>query len=373
MPASAKSLCLVLALVTLAACRDSSVVSYRIPKEKDAPPASAAPGGGMAGGMADVPVPHADGAALTWTAPAQWKPKQASSMRRGSYTVGDEGGATADLSITAFPGDVGGEVANVNRWRGQIGLAGISDAEVTSAITRLTVGSLAIGYVDLVNGPQRMLAAFVPFEGSTWFFKLTGPDAVVAGAKPAYLEFLRSIQPAPAAATASTPPPSASAPVAAAPVAPASDMASTPVTNAQGPSLKWTAPAHWEARAATAVRKGSYTVKGPGDAAGDVAITAFPGDVGGELANVNRWRGQLQLPPWTAAQLDGAVVRRQQGALSVTIVDLTGGDAAQPSRMIGAIVPFNGATWFFKFAGPADLVAREHASFLDFVSTVQAP
>jgi hypothetical protein len=371
MTSSAKTLCLVLPMVMLAACRDSSVASYRIPKEKDAPVSShdhgSAPAGMPgAGGLSDLPVAGAEASSLAWTAPAPWTPKPASAMRKGSYTVGEEGGATADLSITAFPGDVGGEAANVNRWRGQVGLPELPDADVPAAVSRLKVGALDVGYVDLVNGPKRMLAAFVPYEGATWFFKLTGPDAVVAAAKPAYLEFLRSLRPG-------TNAPAAAVPAAPAPVTPPSDMAATPVARAEGPALKWTAPADWEARTPTATRKGSYTVKGPGDQAGDVAITAFPGDVGGELGNVNRWRGQLQLPPLTAAQLDGAVVRRQQGSLQVTIVDLTGGDAAQPARMIGAIVPFNGATWFFKLTGPAELVAREEQAFRNFLNTVQAP
>ena len=37
-------------------------------------------------------------------------------MRRGSYAVGADEKTAADLAITAFPGDVGGDLANVNRW-----------------------------------------------------------------------------------------------------------------------------------------------------------------------------------------------------------------------------------------------------------------
>jgi len=53
--------------------------------------------------------------------------------------------------------------------------------------------------VDCASGaaahPQRILGAIVPFNGGTWFFKLMGPDAVVAGAKPAFLEFLKTVHP----------------------------------------------------------------------------------------------------------------------------------------------------------------------------------
>ena len=38
---------------------------------------------------------------------------------------------------------------------------------------------------DGANGGTRMLGAIVPRAGETWFFKLTGPDALVAREKPA--------------------------------------------------------------------------------------------------------------------------------------------------------------------------------------------
>lgn len=359
-------------LATLAACRDSSVAAYRIPKERDQPATQSAAAGqpaAMPGSGSDLAVARGDAGTLTWTAPADWKPKAGSAMRKGSYSVGVEGGALADLSITAFPGDVGGEVANVNRWRGQIGLADLPEAEVSAAITRLMVGGLPVGYVDLVNGDQQMLAAFVPHQGATWFFKLTGPKAIVSTQKQAYVDFLRSIKAPPSNAV------DRSAAAAAAPAAPATspaDMANTAVVKADGPDLKWSAPAHWESRPPSAMRKGSYTVKGADGVAGDISITAFPGDVGGELANVNRWRNQLQLVPLAAEQLEGSVTRRNEGSLRITIVDLSGG-GTPPVRMLGAIVPFNGATWFIKLVGPDELVAREKPAFLEFLHTLQTP
>ena len=56
---------------------------------------------------------------------------EVSAMRRGSYSITDDRNNEADLSITAFPGDVGGELANVNRWRGQVGLEPLSEEQFT--------------------------------------------------------------------------------------------------------------------------------------------------------------------------------------------------------------------------------------------------
>jgi hypothetical protein len=44
-------------------------------------------------------------------------------------------------------------------------------------------------------------------------------------------------------------------------------------------------------------------VAGADGTKGEVAISHFPGDVGGDLANVNRWRQQVALPPIDEAGL----------------------------------------------------------------------
>jgi len=71
---------------------------------------------------------------------------------------------------------------------------------VAAAITRLEVNGLKLGVVDMTgaaNGaPSRLVGAMVPFGGATWFFKLLGPEAVVAPEKAAFLEFLKTIRPA---------------------------------------------------------------------------------------------------------------------------------------------------------------------------------
>jgi hypothetical protein len=191
-------------------CREREVTSYRVEKEKEAampattsvpigaessgrPPMAGTPAAGP-GGMAGTPVATADGTGLAWTANGNWQAKPASAMRKGSYAVPTEGGASADLSITAFPGDVGGETANLNRWRGQLQLAPAGEAELAAAITRFEQGGLKFAVVDYDNGQQRLLGAIVPFQGSTWFFKLMGPAAPLAKEKPAFLEFLKTVK-----------------------------------------------------------------------------------------------------------------------------------------------------------------------------------
>jgi hypothetical protein len=376
---------LLLAPLCLAACREAKVTAYRIPKETDpAGPSVAAAGGGSSGvngpfagapAMAATPVPTAEGPGLDWTAPAHWVARPASAPRKATYAVPGEGGADGDLSITAFPNDVGGELANINRWRGQVQLPPLAEADLAGAVTRLEFNGLHMAYVDFGGGQgaasQRMLGAIVPFGGGTWFFKLTGSDALVAREKPVFEEFLKTLKPkatdaAPQATAAGAATPAMGGPSTTGPA-----MAATPVPTANGPGLKWTAPPHWVARPASATRKATYAIPGVGGADGDLSITAFPKDVGGELANINRWRGQVQLPPLAEAELAGAVTRLEYNGLHIAYVDFGAGQGAASQRILGAIVPFGGGTWFFKLSGPESLLAKEKPAFEEFLKTLQ--
>jgi hypothetical protein len=162
-------------------------------------------------------------------------------------------------------------------------------------------------------------------------------------------------------------------PVVPAPDAPAAapDMASIPVPTGNR-HLEWNAPSHWTPGAASAMRKGSYAIRGDaGDA--DLSITSFPGDTSGLLANMNRWRGQIGLSPQTAAQLEAEVQHIDVGPLHFDVVDYAGSANGIPTRIIGAVLALPGETWFFKLMGPDALVAQEKAAFLAFIETVRIP
>jgi len=377
MSLSAARLSLLLLPLAFVACRKANVEVYDIPKESTSavaatiPPSSPHPGMPGVDDMtaSNIQVQSADNA-LTWTVPASWRQKPGSSVRKGSYAAGPES-SPADCAVTAFPGDVGGDLANVNRWLAQLQQPPVSAAALADLITPLPVAGLDIRLVDLTGGsadnPERMLGAIVPVDGSTWFFKLVGPDAVVQAEREAFMALIRSIKPAaPAPASA----PVAAAPAAAAPAAnDMAAMANTAVRTADGPGLQWTAPAGWQSEPASAMRKATYRVTGANGASAELAVTAFPGDVGGELANVNRWRNQLGLAPIGAAELAAAVTRLSVNGLEVGVVDFTN-DASPATRMLGAIVPFGNATWFFKFTGAPELLEAEKAAFFALVQSI---
>ena len=113
-------------------------------------------------------------------------------MRKGSYAVGG-----AEVAITAFPGDVGGVLANVNRWRGQVGLDPLDEPGLAQATQSLDSNGLHFVVADAgpaSPGGQRILAALLPWRGSTWFFKLSGSDDAVSKEKPAFLSFIKTVK-----------------------------------------------------------------------------------------------------------------------------------------------------------------------------------
>ena len=149
-------------------------------------------------------------------------------------------------------------------------------------------------------------------------------------------------------------------------------MADTAVPTAEGDGLAWQAPAGWVQKKASAMRKGSYAVPGPGGDA-DLSITAFPGDVGGELANVNRWRSQIGMTPLAASELDAAVSHLQVSNLDLVVVELFPKGDPKAKSILGAMVPYAGSTWFFKLSGPGTSVQAGRDAFLGFLRTVHAP
>src|SRR5690606_30325520 len=104
-----------------------------------------------------------------------------------------------------------------------------------------------------------------------------------------------------------------------------------------------------------AMRKGSYDLPGDDGSVADLSIIAFPGDVGGLLANVNRWRKQISLPPLVGSELDAHTKDLGIGSRRATMVDFASNANGAPTRIIAAIIRHGANTWVFKLMGSDDL------------------
>lgn len=187
---------------SLLACGDgqSDIRQYRVPKAPA--PAAAAPGGtaaapaaappGMAGEVAPPPTPPTG---YTWTLPAGWKETGASSMRLASFEVPLAEGGVGDCSIVRLGGQAGGLVANINRWRGQIGLAPTDEATLRAEMVagKAPVGEFAAFKLANPETGKGMLATMYMQTDATLFVKLTAPVAALDALMPTFLDFCASL------------------------------------------------------------------------------------------------------------------------------------------------------------------------------------
>jgi hypothetical protein len=129
------------------------------------------------------------------TAPTNWTAAPPSAMVVKSYSITATNGQTAKVAVSAFPGDVGGTFANVNRWRAQIGLPPMDESALGAVTQSITVTGGNATLVDIANpaGPNfRLLAAIVRRGTNTWFYKLMGNNDLVAQEKAPFVKFVQS-------------------------------------------------------------------------------------------------------------------------------------------------------------------------------------
>jgi hypothetical protein len=325
---------------------DDGIQTYTVPKERPAPvqPVDAAMP------ASDIPVSSTP---VSWTTPSTWQQLAPTSIRIGNFLVRGQDGAKAEAAIFSFPGSVGTELENVNRWRNELKLPPLDADKIVSE--PVTIDSLQGKLYEIATPSQSILVASLPRDGATWFFKMQGDKDVVTDAEPVFRDFLQSIHFNAAGSDAPTP--------AAAPA------------ESSGDEPKWTPPANWTEKAPGPMIFKSYAAANGQGQTASITISFFPGDVGGTFANVNRWRRQMSLPPVVEDSLDSVTQSLDTAGRKATLVDFTGTDArtSQPGRLVAVIVPHGENTWFYKLSGDGAVVEDQKAGFLKFVQTVRYP
>ncbi|MEM9444817.1 MAG: hypothetical protein AAGA18_05630 [Verrucomicrobiota bacterium] len=126
--------------------------------------------------------------------PNGWKQVPASQLVLAAYDTGVDAQAT----ITAFPGDVGGVFANVNRWRRQMGLPPAVDSDLNNIVQRVQLGKSVLNFVEIhgsgEQSGQSVLVYFFMKEGKTWFYKMSGGAKDVQTQKEVFTQFVESIE-----------------------------------------------------------------------------------------------------------------------------------------------------------------------------------
>lgn len=178
------------ALSLFSACtKEPSVQKYKV--TKTAVPQADSVGSSGGGAVTDT------GQDFTWVKPGSWTEGQASSMRLASYNVPLASGEVGDFSLVKLGGGAGGTMANINRWRGQIGL-GPAQPEELAQVAHLhnTAQGQQYLHITLINpdNPASAIAAGI-FEqpGYVLFAKLTASATGIEEARLDFEAFCNSI------------------------------------------------------------------------------------------------------------------------------------------------------------------------------------
>src|SRR6266704_1569202 len=248
-------------IMLLAGCGQGDIRVYRVAKEAPQPEQTV---------QSESPV-------LTWKLPSDWEEVAPGEMRVASFRIKGQNGKQADVSIVPLPGMAGGEINNVNRWRSQVGQSPVSQAELSKLAQPIEIAGQPAQWYEQAgkapnsDGDTRILAAIQRHGGPAWFFKMTGDDALVAEQKPAFVQFLKSLNFSAATARTDLPPSHPPIDTAALPRSPPASSAS------EEGKPKWQVPPGWKETAGGQFLIAKFLVPGPDNAQAAVNVSASPG------------------------------------------------------------------------------------------------
>lgn len=268
---------------------------------------------------------------VRWTLPEGWRldpgGKSRSKMIPRYATLRTANGNEALVTRLGTEPGTRELLGNVNRWRREIGLEAVAEADLPTISRDVTVGGVKSTRVDLVSPGK--------------------PDDVVV---------------APAPAAAAHPAPVHSAPLTERPGHPKPDI----------PKVSYTTPAGWQEQPAMGIRAAAFRV-GAGEDSAEVTVIPLAGPAGGLANNVNLWRTSLQLPEISDAEVAAAAQKLTVDGRPEAYFDLVGPDRPKPMRILGVIVPRGDHSWFVKMRGAPSAVAREKSNFEAFVRSLKLP
>lgn len=333
------------AVLVFAGCNKNEIRVYTVPKERETQMASAGEQPQGAG------APH-----IHYQTPAGWAEEQPGGIRVARLSAPAKQGPALDISVIPLPGITASKADVVNLWREQIRLGPIKEDELAGVIEKVTVGSEDAEMFDMVSAENiiedkhkaRILVAMLSQGQTTWFFKMTGEDESVRGQKAAFVEFLKSV------------------------TIDYSDHNAAP-RDIAGPSRPtWQVPTSWQEVPPTRMLLAKFVMPDPKEPRAEVTVSVFPGDAGGVLPNINRWRQQLKLEPVQNDSLGQLTTPLEVPGRKAILVNLSGQNTnGQPTRIIGAIVAAQEQTWFYKLTGDPQVAAQEKDAFVQFVQTAK--
>jgi hypothetical protein len=256
---------------------------------------------------------------------------------------------------------------NLNRWEGQLGLPPTPAAEAERKARVIEVETHPAHRVDLTgtdvktNVPTRMLAVVLPEGDKAFSFMLKGPPEKVAAHEAAFDQFVASIR-FPGhnhgGSSAAADPHNHEAQAG----------ASTQPADDQGYALtNFKAPPGWEQDTTEKQFRIATFYAGAGNDRAEVIVSKFGlSRFGSMLDNVNRWRGEVGLPPTDDENKENVQAAQVAGA-NTLLFEFPGADR----RSYVAMLVKGRDVWFVKMIGPAKPVADQRPNFEAFLQSLQ--
>jgi hypothetical protein len=252
-----------------------------------------------------------EGTPITWTLPEGWQQEEGDKqMRFATIRIGPKD--PLEMTVVPLPreGEADSILRNVIRWRDQLGLDPISRDELGQNTQQIDVQGVAVTKVEIKGYHKERKPMF----------------AARPKARPAAKRGNAALN--------------------------------VPLT--------YEVPAGWEEGPAGDFRIAAFRLR-EGDQEAETTIIPLGKQSGSLLANVNRWRGEVDLPPIAEAALAEQVRSTTVDGIAAQYIDLAG----PRLRTLVVTVPREEQTWFFKMRGASDLVGKQKAAFEGFVKSVK--
>lgn len=133
----------------------------------------------------------------------------------------------------------------------------------------------------------------------------------------------------------------------------------------QAPNLNWTLPDGWrQDPTPRPMREGTVLIGDP--PAAELAISRLGGQFGDWRDNVNRWRGQIGLPPLDdVSSLQPQIVSTPIGDAQVVFIE------GEDNATLVALIKREEGTWFFRLTGKKNVVAENQPQFERFLKSLK--
>lgn len=296
--------------------------------------------------------------------PEGWKALPPRMYRQINLLVA--GDPAAECYLTVLAGGGGGAVANVNRWRGQMGHAPLAAEEVAKLPRRKLAGLgveavwlelegayLGMGQQESKPDSKFIGVIFTDQAGDGVFVRMVGPKAVIAPEIRKFEGFLDSLKVARTGGGTGT------------------GTGTTRSEREPPPRIRGEAPPGWREGPAKPMREVTYFVTR------DEKTECYVSFAGGGLAeNAKRWYRQMeQEPPGEAevAAFEKVRVLGREGRLLEITGDYQGmgGKKIEGAMMLGVIVPGSRLSMFVKMIGPAGDVRANKDAFMSYVRSLK--